>query len=813
MRTVIIASMRTYARRYVAALLAIVIATGFIVSINALSAAAREGSRQAVTQQYGRADLAVTGAGEPTAFATLARRAAADPGVAAVATSWASYAGVRFPDGPQDVSLGSIATAPALRWQQAASGRLPSVSSNDEVALSTSSATAHDVSVGDTVTLSVGGEDRRLTVTGTVEAAGGPLTASLYLPETSFEGRDTIGFPLDLVIATSGDAGAVADRLDRVAGDATVMTGAAYLRDQWLQATQGIDIFAKLIFVFAGISLFVGALVIANTFTILLAQRSRDLALLRCVGALRAQVARSVVAEGALLGVIGSLLGVALGYGISLLGVVLIHGLSPDTPMGTPALTLGAVLVPALLGIAVTAAAAYAPAQRAGAQSPLAALNPQDVVEIRSRSGAVRLAAAAVLLLVGGAALVLGIGGSLPVGMVGGMLSFIGVLLLTPVLVPTAIRAAGPVARRLGLAGRLAHLNSLRNPRRTAATSTALLIGVTLITSVVVGASSISHKVNTSLDTNHPIDLMVTAADRAVPDQVVDEVRDVDGASRVAALPGRTAEVGDDTLTVLGADADALALVHGDDGVGELAADEILLPPSSTALPVDEPGTTVTVRTSTGPQQLTARFVSGIGDAAIVRASTLDTMGGATSTRAVWLRAADDADPREIMSAVSAIGETSDLNVSGGLTERADILKILDVVLAVTVGLLAIAVLIALIGVGNTLSLSVLERVRENSLLRALGLDRSGLRAMLALEALLMAGVSAVLGVGLGTAYAWFGVKTASIGVFATSPSLTMPWGQIALILLVAALAGLAACVLPARRAARIAPAAGLVAD
>nr|WP_302477589.1 ABC transporter permease [Aeromicrobium stalagmiti] len=165
------------------------------------------------------------------------------------------------------------------------------------------------------------------------------------------------------------------------------------------------------------------------------------------------------------------------------------------------------------------------------------------------------------------------------------------------------------------------------------------------------------------------------------------------------------------------------------------------------------------------------------------------------------------------MSAVSAIGETSDLTVSGGLTERADILKILDVVLAVTVGLLAIAVLIALIGVGNTLSLSVLERVRENSLLRALGLDRSGLRAMLALEALLMAGVSAVFGVGLGTAYAWFGVKTASIGVFATSPSLTMPWGQIALILLVAALAGLAACVLPARRAARIAPAAGLVAD
>ncbi len=127
--------------------------------------------------------------------------------------------------------------------------------------------------------------------------------------------------------------------------------------------------------------------------------------------------------------------------------------------------------------------------------------------------------------------------------------------------------------------------------------------------------------------------------------------------------------------------------------------------------------------------------------------------------------------------------------------------------------LLAIAVLIALIGVGNTLSLSVLERVRENSLLRALGLGSNGLRAMLALEALLMATVAAALGVALGTTYAWFGIRTTTSGVFKSAPDLTMPWGQIGLILLTAALAGLLACVLPARRAARIEPAAGLVAD
>jgi putative ABC transport system permease protein len=205
---------------------------------------------------------------------------------------------------------------------------------------------------------------------------------------------------------------------------------------------------------------------------------------------------------------------------------------------------------------------------------------------------------------------------------------------------------------------------------------------------------------------------------------------------------------------------------------------------------------------------------TGIGDRPLVSRATLQAMGASSDgTGAVWVRAVASADPAQVAGDVTAIAKTADLEVSGGLTDRADILQTLDVVMAVTIGLLAIAVLIALVGVGNTLSLSVLERVRESSLLRALGLGRSGLRAMLAIEALLMAGVAAVLGVALGTAYAWFGVRTTSVGVFRSGPDLTMPWGQIGLILVVAALAGLAACVLPARRAARISPAAGLVAD
>ncbi len=814
MRTVILASMRTYARRYVAALLAVVIATGFIVAISALSAAARDGSGQAVDQQYGRADLAIAGTGDIEGFADVTRRAAGVAGVDAVAVDWFAYTGVTLPDGPRDLSLGSIATSAGLRWQEPATGRLPTPDADDEIALSTSDARRHDVSVGDAVTLDLPGGDRRMTVTGTVDDLDGPLSAAAYLPERAIAGLGDIASPSDAVVAVTGDAATVREAVQRAAGDgAAVVTGDEYRETQRLAATRGIDVFQKLVYVFAGISLFVGALVIANTFTILLAQRARDLALLRCVGAVRSQVARSVVVEGVLLGAIGSVVGVMMGLGVAAGGVALIGHFSPGTPMGTPTLTVASVAVPVLLGVAVTAAGAYLPAQRAGAQSPLRALQHQDVVELRTRSGVVRLVSAVALIGVGGAGLAAGLAGSLLVGMLGGMLSFIGVLLLTPVLVPATIRAVGPLARRLGLSGRLAHVNSLRNPRRTAATSTALLIGVTLITAVVVGSASISHKVNTSLDVENPIDLTATSSS-AIPDRVAEDIGRVDGVQGVAALPGVAAQVGGQDVEVLGVDDAALALVHGTPAFAPLGAGTIVLPSSMTDVEPAGSGETVTVTIAGETRDLTVVRAAGIGDSPLVSRATLDAIGATPDViRALWVRAAASADPGDVAADVTAVARTADLDVSGGLPDRADITKVLDVMLSVTIGLLAVAVLIALIGVGNTLSLSVLERVRENSLLRALGLERSGLRAMLAIEALLMAGVAAVLGVALGTAYAWFGVRTVSAEVFQTAPDLTVPWGQVAMILVVAALAGLAACVLPARRAARIAPAAGLVAD
>lgn len=809
MRTVTLASMRTYARRYVAALIAIMIATAFIVAINALSQAARAGSHEAVNQQYRDVGVAVTAVGAPQDALKVSRELGEVQGVTSVATNWRAYSTVRFPDGSKDVAIGSVAAASPLRWQHVATGQLPQ--RNNEVAVSAKQAKSYGARIGDVITLALPEGKRSLTVTGIVDDVEGPLTAAVYLPERAFAPLKDFGFPIDIVAATTNPS-AVAANLSGTIDAGQALTGEDYRRNLQLEATRGIDIFQKLIFVFAGISLFVGALVIANTFTILLAQRARDLALLRCVGAQRRQVARSVVCEGAVIGVVGSALGVVLGLAIATIGTSIIGNLSPETPMSSASLSLMAIAVPVALGIAVTVGSAWAPAHRAGDQSPLGALHPQGVVDVRTRSGALRIIAALGLQLVGIGGLIVGVNGSLPIGMLGGMLSFIGVVLLTPLMVPFAIKLVGPVARRLGVAGQLAHMNSLRNPRRTAATSTALLIGVTLITAVVVGSASIQNKVNTSLDLNTPVDLTVSPSAGVVAEHVVKDLKDVNGVADIATLNITRVKLNTVRQGVLGVDRDALAIMRGDGPLQQLRPDQIVLPFGSEVL--QDGRDTVTLQIGDQRRELHAIFAEEIGNVPLVRATTLQAMGGASAgIGAVWLRAADQADPGDVASDVQAVAETSQLDMAGGLPDRADVLKALDVVLAVTVGLLAIAVLIALIGVGNTLSLSVLERVRENSLLRALGLQRSGLRRMLAIEALLMALVAAILGVLLGTAYAWFGVKTASIGVFTSSPSLQMPWGQIAMILVVAALAGLAACVLPARRAARIEPAAGLVAD
>src|SRR5689334_3384028 len=245
--------MRTYARRYVAALVAVLIATAFIVAINTLSSAAREGANETVGRQYRGADVAATDATGPRQYAELRARALADPEVTAAAVNWRGWTEVTLSRGPQMVSLGSVATDRHLRWQETRTGRMPTA--DGEIAISSSWARRHHVRPGDSLRMDVGATSRTFTVTGIVDDQDGPLRSVLYLPERTFPGLGDIGEQIDEVFAVSGDPAAVAARLDRATSGVKVGTADAYERTLRLRATNGIDIFQKLILVFAAISL------------------------------------------------------------------------------------------------------------------------------------------------------------------------------------------------------------------------------------------------------------------------------------------------------------------------------------------------------------------------------------------------------------------------------------------------------------------------------------------------------------------------------------------------------------------------------
>jgi putative ABC transport system permease protein len=209
---------------------------------------------------------------------------------------------------------------------------------------------------------------------------------------------------------------------------------------------------------------------------------------------------------------------------------------------------------------------------------------------------------------------------------------------------------------------------------------------------------------------------------------------------------------------------------------------------------------------------LRVRFGEGWGDAAVVSTATLSALTDAPTPQAIWVRASSGADAEDLVGDLDALGQPAHADLLDNLAKRSWVDLQLDVLTGAVVALLGIAVVIALIGIGNTLGLSVLERGRENALLRALGLTRRQLRATLAAEALLLSVVATVLGTTIGVAYAWVAVQALVRPVVDDAP-MVLPWGQLAIVVLLAAVAGLLAAVLPARRAARTAPAAGLTLD
>jgi putative ABC transport system permease protein len=869
-----LAQMRRSIGRLVAAGLAIAIGTAFVAATLLAGDVMNRTARDAVTARYGQADVVVAGTLSDADLATI--RSA--PGVAAA-----------------DVLTGGgveLRTARQDRWQLVAptvhderltalrvqDGRMPTRAG--EIALPRKVAEAFGVTLGDTLTAvwqaapaapAAGAEPtaaptagekapaaavptakgaatpeltETMTLVGFVDDPHGAWTsgggAALALPEDV--GRWRSGGSLlaegtnEIVVAAAAGTTPVALRAElATALPAThVLTRADAAAEQMKRLGKGGDqVLVTVVLGFAAVAMLVAALVIANTFQVLVAQRTRTLALLRAVGARRAQLRASVLVEATLLGVASSGAGILAGTGLAQATLSVLHHTSVTAPLPAAVhLTWQVVVVPLLVGTLVTVLASLVPARAATHVTAIEALRPIDAPRASAGAGRARLAVAGVLVGLGvvtlGGAVALGLASkgsplaSLGLGVLGGTVSFVGLLLSAVFWVPPVLGALERGLGRLGPVPRLAAANTVRNPRRTAATSTALLIGVTLVVMMSTGAASARASLDRTLDGHFPVDIEITptaydASGRpaGLPAGLATRVAAVDGVHHVAALRSETLAVTDDkgqptAVTVRALSPEDAAQVLRDGTASAALAGGAMLVPSWLHVPtgrvqlrpVDASGTPVGAGI-----ELDRAMGTGLAEA-VVTPAVMDRLAPAAPADTLFVSLDAGADPIVALRSVQDALGTAALQATGPATSRAQYDRVIGIMLAVVIGLLGVAVLIALLGVTNTLSLSVIERRRESATLRAIGLTHGGLRGALAIEGVLIAGVGAVLGIALGLAYGWAGAATVLGQVGGFVPA--VPWRDLGLVLAVALGAGLLASVVPARSAVRTPPVAAL---
>ncbi|CEA08489.1 ABC transporter permease YtrF precursor [Arthrobacter saudimassiliensis] len=846
MLRVALAQVRLNARRFIAVSLAVIIAVVFLTATLIINSSSKASLAQSVGHGFRHADLVLSPDdpygqnGEPDILDQTAVDAVADAeGVAGTYALRSAYA--VFGEG-RNRNYGQVRSLPEsapLLPVDLVEGNLPAAEA--EVLLDEVTAERLELEPGAVLPLETQPEPEsdteadaglppltELTVTGLVTASDDPTLmggAQLYAADATVArlGEPEQGFTnLQIALTDDADTAAAAAALQQALTDAgvagvTVRTAAEEVDRTMAGFTGGEDQLTVILLAFAAVALLVCALVVSNTFSVLVAQRTRELALLRCIGAGRAQIRRSVIVEALVVGVVSSVIGVLLAVGL-MAGIIAYLQTVPEAGFATLAVGPGAVAAGLAAGILLTVLAALVPARAATAVAPLAALRPAEDLRVGSRRGRIRLGIGLVFLA--GGALLLGVGAvmaNLLIALPGGILSFIGVLMCATLFVPPLVRAVGALAAPLGVPGKLAAVNAVRNPQRTSATSSALLIGVTLVAMMMSGAAMARTAFNDTLAQEFPVDVSVEQGmDSGEPytDADVQKVLALDGVDQAVLLaPGGAVDVdgSDWTVYVL------------DPADGSVLQDQGLVPADGTiSMPQGTKAKTVTVRGAVAQVELDVVVSGNPYFDPLISPATAEQIGGAlapvigepAAQPQLWLGVEDGLGTNQLMdlrSELSAVLDVEDYYIDGSAIQRAAFEQVINVLLLVVTGLLGVAVVIALVGVANTLSLSVLERTRESSLLRALGLTRAQLRGMLALEAVLIAGVAALLGCVLGVVYGWLGAQSA-LGAFAAVVPV-VPWLQLIAVLSVALVAGLLASVLPARRAARLSPVEGLAAD
>lgn len=590
---------------------------------------------------------------------------------------------------------------------------------------------------------------------------------------------------------------------------------------------------------FAAVAVGVAAMVIANTFEVLVAQRTKALALLRCGGATKAQIRRSVLIEAAVLGVVASVVGIALGHALGYAGFWWVSTQSAGAAkLGSMEMNLPAILVPLVVGLVVTVLAALGPARAATRVSPVAALRPTTVDPVRTK-GVLRKVVGLTLLILGAVmlffptAMVYGyradgelsglidlIGVLLLMGVAGGLLLVAGVLVLAVYMVPQMVAVLGWLAalvvpKKSKATVRLATANATRNPRRTAATTSALVIGVGLVTLMATGAASGRATIENSLDGFFPTDVVVGVnGTEAFSNDLLKAVEGVDGVEHVARA-----------WMAFDADGNEVLIAKRDDVLATVKTSDYTLQPGHVGVdprpfPEGVPGKLkLTIQTPSGeeskPITLPTQTVKNLSVAMVVEPETIERSGAQLGQPTMLLlnvddERADDVVP-DVQRVVSEHAGDSAPSVAAPLQERQSMTRVIDAVVAVMIGLLAVAVVIALVGVANTLTLSVIERRREHGMLRSVGVTGRQLRGMLAVEGVLISVAGAAIGILLGVLTGFTGATILLGG--ADSFVFALDWRVLLGTLAVAVVAGLIASVMPSRSAARVPVVVALAAE
>jgi putative ABC transport system permease protein len=688
------------------------------------------------------------------------------------------------------------------------SGRAPQ--GPNEVVVDERTAEKGGFRVGDTAQVLTAGPPQRMRIVGLVDT-GNLMGATLTAFDTPTAQRLMLkpGYFSDIEMGSTGPS--QTELRDRVAkalpGGLEAVTGEKLREETKSDIATMMNFFRTFLLVFALISIFVGAFIIFNTFSMLVAQRTRELALLRAVGAARAQVTRAVIGEAVAVGVVGSTLGLVVGAGLA----SLLQSQVGDAGSGGLTFTVTPVIWSYVVGILVTVVSAYFPARRAAKIPPVAAM--RDDVALPQRSLRIRIALGSLLTLVGAALIGIGLGGGggnpvVPVG-VGAFAVFIGVAMLAPVISVPVLRVLGAApARLMGSPGRLARQNALRNPRRTAATAAALMIGLALITTVNVLGATMRASIDEQVDAQFGADYLVMPKGAGgIAGDVEQKLKAVPGVRSASSTYEGQAKISGKEVSFMSGDAAVIAkaatlkmLSGGTDlGPAGMMVDEDTAKDNGWKV-----GSAVPVTFADGKtERLTVAGVYAKSDLIGPRLVSTQTYMRHTVKPSMDAVVVDTAttDAATKSALESALKDHPDVTVFDQSALKDETRKQVDGLVSFLTILLVMSVIIAAVGVVNTLALSVIERTREIGLLRAIGISRRQLRRMIRVESIMIAVFGALLGVGIGVAFgAAFQNAMADKGLGV----LAVPYGTLVVYLVVAAVIGVLAALWPAWRAGRM---------